>query len=220
MSLLRNIWTFAISLFHWLSEGWRVFVPMLLTTSVLVVASLLSQGVAELLLRYCGLAFQVLGILTVVVGLREKLHLFNRPGFTGEIRRWIERRPRWRPRTQTIIVTGIGGVTMTGGATVSAHGTVSPASSLEIRVAALEAGITALREDLVETKRALDDSISQVKETVGVERRERRAVVKALRVQLEGLGAGGVNIEVMGVMWLLAGVVLATVPDGIVRLLK
>jgi hypothetical protein len=87
-------------------------------------------------------------------------------------------------------------------------------------VAALEAGITALRKDLVETKKVLDNSISKVNETVGVERRERRAVVKELRVQLEGLGAGGMNVEVMGVMWLLAGVVLATVPDGIVRLLN
>src|SRR5690349_21394197 len=47
------------------------------------------------MLRYWGLAFQLLGILTVVSGLRDKRHLFNRPGLVENLRRWINRRPRW-----------------------------------------------------------------------------------------------------------------------------
>jgi hypothetical protein len=39
-------------------------------------------------------------------------------------------------------------------------------------------------------------------------------------VQLEKLGAGGLHIEMMGVFWLVLGVVLATVPGEIAAVLK
>jgi len=61
-------------------EARRVWFPLAAVALVLFAASLVPIAVEDRI-RYCGLAFQLLGILTVVSGLRSKRRLFNRPSF-------------------------------------------------------------------------------------------------------------------------------------------
>jgi len=58
-----------------------------------------------------------------------------------------------------------------------------------------------------------------VSNAVAKERTERTSAISGLRVQVDNLGAGSLHIEMMGVYWLIAGTVLATVPAELAVLL-
>src|SRR5438552_17530892 len=113
MQLIRNLWRWKTALALWLVEAWRVWAPVGVVVLVAIVASLLPLSVADWV-RYCGLIFQLLGILTVVSGLRNKRRLFNRPSLVEQFRRWLIRRPRWCARPQTILVAGTSSISVCG----------------------------------------------------------------------------------------------------------
>jgi len=95
-----------------------------------------------------------------------------------------------------------------------------PDASVEARLAALEANLATLRIEQAETAKESQEATRKTNEAVDAERRVRESAVTALRAQLEGLGARGLNVEMMGVFWLILGVVLATVPGEIAAVLK
>ncbi|MGA2327639.1 MAG: hypothetical protein ABSH05_15250 [Bryobacteraceae bacterium] len=87
-------------------------------------------------------------------------------------------------------------------------------------MATLEANVATLRAEQAETAKEFQEATRKVNEAVGVERLARESAITALRLQLEGLGAGGIHVEMMGVFWLVVGVVLATVPSEIAVALR
>jgi hypothetical protein len=87
-------------------------------------------------------------------------------------------------------------------------------------LATLEANVATLRAEQAETAKEFQEATRKVNEAVGVERLARESAITALRLQLEGLGAGGIHVEMMGVFWLVVGVVLATVPSEIAVALR
>ena len=220
MRLIQNLGRWVRALAHWLVEAWRVWVPVLVVMLVLIVASQLPLSLADPVLRYCGLAFQLVGILTVVSGLRDKRRLFNRPSLLENIRRWLDRRPRWGAKAQTILVAGTGSISLSGSVKLSVWRGTPAEASIEARLAALEANLATLRTEQAETVKEFQEATRKTNEAVDAERRARESAVTALRVQLEGLGAGGLHVEMMGVFWLVLGVVLATVPGEIAAALK
>jgi hypothetical protein len=220
MRLIQDLGRWVRALADWLVEAWRVWVPALVVIVVLIVASQLPLSLADPVLRYCGLAFQLLGILTVVSGLRDKRRLFNRPSLLDNVRRWMKRRPRWGAKPQTILVTGTGSISLSGSAKLSVWRGAPADGSVEARLDALEANLATLRTEQAETAKELQEATRKTNEAVGTERRARESAVTALRVQFEGLGAGGLHVEMMGVFWLVVGVVLATVSGEIAVALK
>lgn len=214
MRLIQNLWRWIRALAHWLMEAWRVWVTVVIVVLVAIVASQLPVSVADRV-RYCGLTFQLLGILTVVSGLRDKRRLFNRPSLVENIRRWLSRHPRWGAKPHTIFDAGTVSISLSDSARASVWRGAPPDASVEARLAALEANLATLRTEQAETAKEFQEATRKTNETVDLERRAWGSTVAALRVQLEGLGAGGIHVEMMGVVWLLLGVVLATVPGEI-----
>jgi chromosome segregation ATPase len=92
--------------------------------------------------------------------------------------------------------------------------------SVEARLAALEANLATLRTEQAETAKELQEMTRKMNEAVDAERRVRDSAVTALRLQLEGLAVRGLHVEMMGVFWLVLGVVLATIPGEIAAALK
>jgi chromosome segregation ATPase len=93
-------------------------------------------------------------------------------------------------------------------------------ASVEARLAALEANLATLRTEQAETAKEFQEATRKTNDAVDAERRARESAVGSLRVQLEKLGAGGLHVEMMGVFWLILGVVLATVPGEIAAAFK
>lgn len=214
MQFMRDLRRWALACFRWLMESWRVGILLLTGGIVLVLFSLVPFALADRL-RYLGLLCQLLGIMSVVLGLRVKRRLFNRPSLGERFRHYLSRFPRWPPRPQNIAI----GASIAGAGWVAGGGSVwlgpSPDAPVESRLAALEANLARLKTKQAEDAKELRETTRSNRESLESEREARRSEIAALRAQLDKLGAGGLHIEWAGVFLLALGVVLATVSDEI-----
>lgn len=165
--------------------------------------------------RYCGLTLELLGIFTVVSGLRDKRRIFKRPSLLEHVCSWLARRPRWATRTHTISLSGVASATAFGTAMLSGWRGASPDTSVEARLAALEAKVETLRTEQAGTSKELQEETRKKTEAVDSERQARESADQDIRTQLETLGAGSLHLETAGLFWLVLGVGLATAPTEV-----
>jgi hypothetical protein len=93
-------------------------------------------------------------------------------------------------------------------------------ATVEARLDALEANLLTLRQEHTETAQELRESARRTDEAVTSERRARESAVTSLRSQLEGFGVGDLYVEMIGIFWLVLGVVLATIPSEVAGALR
>jgi hypothetical protein len=163
---------------------------------------------------------QLLGIGTVVHGLRDRRRLFQRPSLLGHIRAWFAGRPRLNPKPHLIHAASSGAVAIGGTAKISVWRGAPPDASLEARIDAIEANLDTLRKEHADTSRELRDEVRARAEQADLERRTRETAIDDLRSRVDTLGAGGLYIESAGLFWLIIGVVLGTVPGEIASLFR
>jgi hypothetical protein len=180
---------------------------------VLIAASLLPLDLDHRL-RYSGLILEVLGTLTLAVGVVHKRRLFNRPSFWQDVRSWVSQLPPFGVKQNVVIVIGAGSLSMSGSAAKVQVWRRSD-ESIESRVAALEANLDTVRTELGETVKNLQEESRNRADAVNSERQARESDNKELRTQLEGLGAEGLALEAIGVFWLIVGVLLSTASSEI-----
>lgn len=205
---------------RWILDAWRVWCPILVVALVLVLASFLTLPHSERMIRLCGLAFQLFGIVTVIEGLRGRRRLFNRPSLFESVGKWFRGRPRWTPKSQTVSVSGVGAVMFAGNVTAFGWCGAAVNASVEDRLAALEVNAESLRKRQDETADELRKANANLSDAVAKERDERGSALAGLRLQIDNLGAGSLHIEMMGIYWVIAGTVLATVPAELAVLLN
>lgn len=114
---------------------------------------------------------------------------------------------------------GLGGA-VGGGGKVSVWLDAPPKSSIEDRLAALLANVESLKAEQADIAKELQEEIRKRIEGVDLERQMRELAVIDIRRQLGTLGAGGLQLEWAGVLWLILGVVFATVPSEIASVLE
>jgi hypothetical protein len=107
-----------------------------------------------------------------------------------------------------------------GGGKVSVWLDAPPKSSIEDRLAALLANVESLKAEQADIAKELQEEIRKRIEGVDLERQMRELAVIDIRRQLGTLGAGGLQLEWAGVLWLILGVVFATVPSEIASVLE
>jgi hypothetical protein len=170
--------------------------------------------------RYCGLFFELTGILTVAIGLDDKRRLFNRPNLLDPLRGWWKRRPRWGGNAQIIPLTGVVGICSAGSVKASVWRGVPPNASVEDRLAALEKNLTTLRTELADTEKRVEEEARKQDAAVASERRARELSTKEIKKQIETLGAEDLHLEAVGLVCLILGVSLATASTEIADVLK
>lgn len=168
-----------------------------------------------------GCILQVLGVLTVAIGVRDKRRLFNKPSVIENVRRWLKsiRNAPKKPITATFNQTGgafRGRITMS--ATGNTEG-VSQPQSIEEKIETILERQEALEEHVNEMRRKLNEKASEAKQAVGRERKKRREQVNELQNLIEEFSTGGLHIEGIGVTWLVFGIPLSTLPEQITTLL-
>ena len=214
--LARNLWRWIKALARWIVyESWPVWAVIVIfgLGFAFVMASPLPSSTANRV-RYSGLAFELLGIFTVVWGLRGKRLLFKRPSLIEHFRSWLRRFPRWGGTQHRVLVAD--GLSLSS-AVGKASGWIGvpPGAAVDARLNALESNLAALRREHEEATKEVAENLRNTKEAVDLERQERKSADTALRQQLEGLGAEGLYVETMGVALLALGIVLDTIPAEI-----
>ena len=218
--MIQKTWQWIKAMAHWLASAWRVGLAYAVLLCVFIVASLL-PGTLENHLRYIGLAFELVGIGVVAYGLRDRWILFNRPTPLAHLRSWLERRPRWGGKSQIIASAGGGGVSTSAGlATSSVWRGVPAGASVEDQVAALEANIETLRGEQAEIAKRIEKEARIQAEALGVERQARTLAINEIQGRIETLGIGGAHLELLGLIALILGAILATLSTEIAGCLR
>jgi hypothetical protein len=192
---------------HWLYEAHTFW----LGAGVLVITVVLAfvLGESEQALRILGLLLQLLGIATVMVGIRTTRRQFGHRSLAATSLAWFRRFPRCRPPP-----IDLGGGLSTAGVEAMGSGQVRAGrvdDSAEAWLNALQKDMDGAYTYLGRLEADLNAAISQHKGAVDQEARDREAGDRALRSMLESTQTGGLSLSTVGATWLFVGVILATV---------
>lgn len=198
---LANIW-------NWLAEArhfWLFCLLSLLTAVVIVL-----MGGSELAFRVAGMLFQLLGVLTVLLGTEETRKLFGLPSLTFMLRQWLRRFPRFKPRyVASVTSANLGQSTRGRGHTVAP---IDPDATLEQRVELLERNTLHLKNMIFDVQRELEQAVQTISNSVEEERSARVTENQKILLKLETTETGGLHISAIGAIWILFGVVFSSVP--------
>jgi len=165
----------------------------------------------EAQIRVVGMILQLMGFVTIIIGISGTRKLFGLPTFTSSLLHWLRAFPkRHLPPVSASAVIDLGPVTMTGHATV--HARFSEKPTLELRVQVLEQVVASLREASGHLKDQLQGVQQTAGDAVSKERLNREAEDASIRARLMLSQTGGLNLSFMGVVWLLVGVIMTSVP--------
>lgn len=187
---------------------------------IVYVVSIFQKGHAERIsldtrLRWMGMLFQFAGLFGVIYGLRESRKIFNRPSFSSAIMAWVNelvgifRKPT--VRNINIETLGIDLALSIGSPRLTVP------ESLEEKVSRIERELGELEQHVQEGFKKID---RETKALVETERGTRAREIGRTNQMIETAIIGGINIELGGVLFLFLGVLLTSIPEWCVNLLK
>jgi hypothetical protein len=206
--MVKRVVVWLKALFHWCLAEFRLVWLALL---VLGAAGFITfrTGGNEILIRYTGLALQWLGLLTVVDGIRKTRKLFGRPGPLQLLREKASRFPRWR--RDAFIYAGTGAMTISGGsATARGWHKVDPAAPIQEQVDALTRNVENMNERLIHIQKESDAELRKHSESLRQEQQVREKGDNKLRQLMEAAETGGLDISLIGLIFLFIGLLLST----------
>ncbi|MEQ1598961.1 MAG: hypothetical protein ABL880_06285 [Methylotenera sp.] len=215
MNFFKNLKRYLYANLIWLGRVWVLW-GVVLPLVLLLLIVFLPWNLANLV-RYSGLALELLGIVTVAVGLKGKRELFNKPSFIEHIGNWWKQRPAWRLK----VVSGIG-ASRSGGGTSSARGSAwyEPVdATLESRLEAAEKNLLSLRSQLQTFEQDTNAKYTKLEKVIESERQTRESSVQEIRTRLEDLAARDLSFEALGIYWLFCGLVFSSLSNEISDLL-
>jgi hypothetical protein len=191
------------------------------TLLVLVISTFLPAiwtSSAEPAFRGTGAGLQLAGLVLVAQGIHETRRRFNRPSLAETLTAWFRRlknalaRPPITASGEDVtIATGTGELTVTGYAP-------RVYTNLEQRVAALEAEVEALSRRLSQYMTQSDRRAEDLRRALTEEVGSRESSEAELRRIIEAEATGGLNLEMMGLVWLVAGTVAGSFSVEFARL--
>jgi hypothetical protein len=158
--------------------------------------------------RWTGLFVQLLGIVTVLFGIRRTRIFFGQPGLLARARLLFSQFPRFRPRHIVMIVEAA-----QARATGSATGfVVNPPKSmlLEDRVEALESKLTAMKEQMEKSSVATEDKFSKMHDEITRGEELHAEEYKRLDEKVKKTLTGDLWLAQIGAVWLFFGVALSS----------
>lgn len=199
--------TWIFNVLRWTGKWWRLWIALCpLAIGVLSLTFWLSAS--EPGWRLTGLALQVLGIITVLWGIKRTRVFFGQPGWLARARQRFSEFPRLRPRHYTM--SGLsGGITMTG----SASGLVvhSPKNlPVEDRLEALENEVRLRKVETEKLRAETDQKVSKLSDGIRDEKQLRAEEYKRLNEKMKNTATGDLWLAQMGAVWLFIGVLLST----------
>lgn len=212
--LLRCIWNHVL----WLAKLRKAWIALFVLLMVLS-GALLLPGRPDDQLRYAGLALQLLGVGTVAYLLRDKRVIFKRKGLLAFLADWAQARPRFRPKAITLQGSGATLEAASSQSRISIWRNAGESASIEQRLDMIEVNLETLRADHSDSAIRNYEAYAQLTGDLGVERQQREKADRETSSKLEMLGAEGLHVEATGLLWLIVGIVLATIPAELARLL-
>jgi hypothetical protein len=219
ITFLKNFFHLLNAFFRWLTSEFRmVWIACLVVAFAILVV--FCVGASEFQIRLSGLVLQWFGLGTVVYGIRDTRKLFEHPSIMQLLRDKVSRIPRWR-----LHKIAIGdGVSVLNGATVCGRGyawnNVNPAAPIQEQMDALKNNVESLKRQLTNLHGEMDSGLHGHSESLRQEQESRREGDERLHQRLEAAETGGLHISLMGVFWLVVGLLLSTVSPEIAQWIR
>jgi hypothetical protein len=169
--------------------------------------------------RYAGTILQIFGLGTVAIGLSQVRRSFGRPSLVEKVVAWFRQLAAafLPPKPITVQANVVGVAIVAGEARVVVR--ASPGDSLDRRVTILEENLDRLRDEIDAKEKKVRTELSIVKAAVEREERARETEARRLSSQMEELAVGGLHLELVGLTWLILGVLGTSIPDELAKLL-
>jgi len=162
--------------------------------------------------------FQLLGIATVAVGIRDVRKLFGKPSLRSWVKEWLARFPLpfRRKHAKGSAAAGAG---VLAGLTGSGQGFigVTPDATARERISALENQVKGIIGWIGNIDQRSRESLNKLAEIDAREQADRENADGELNRRLEESAIGGITLEIMGVVWLTIGIVLASASIELAR---
>jgi hypothetical protein len=212
---VKRLFAWLCAVIRWLTEPRLFWIASL----VLLVAFWVSfrPGTSEIQVRVSGLALQCLGVGTVFLGLQKTRKLFGRPNLVTLVKEWLSRLPRWIRKL--VMPAGAGAFTVSGSVTAEGYqwSKFDPASPNEVQVAALAKNVEWLKEGLIAVRKDIASRAREQADALQREQQLRAEQDEKLRALLEVAETGGLQISFVGLVWLLFGLLLSSLPGEIAQ---
>lgn len=192
-----------------------------------IVKSIYPGASDDVVHRTAGGVLQLLGVGTMALGISQLRRMFGLENTVAEmISEWgVYLRKLWERIAQIFgkkrgVTVSVGSAHITAGAaTMRAHGTVAPGpnASVDDRLRMLERQYAQLSKWVFEVEGKLQEEAKKHADALRAERQARESALGDLQRTLRALATGGIRLQLVGVIWFLAGISLATWAPEIAR---
>lgn len=174
---------------------------------------------AECSVRFAGLLLQMIGMLGVIVEIRKVIDRFGGEGYWTSAKRWIIGFPKWR--LPEITCEGIAeGFWPHDSGRIRAGATPQEGAQLEDRVRFLEERLNSM---LAEIDQLSDRQLRHHQERTNALRQARSQLsgqIDSVRTDFIDFHISDVHLALVSAWMLAIGIILATVPDGVLKFLE
>ena len=209
VTLNRLRWTgkYIADLTKWLLRGH----PVIVLLGLILIAALVHfvSSCIEWEIRFFGMLLQLLGVVTVAIGLSDTRNTFNeRPTVWGNIKQFWAGRPTYGPRNVVMAA-----------ATLSMHVSLNPArarvssgpnTQLTDRVKLLEQQYASLFDEVGTLSAEAKQKMEELTKAVEAECDNREQGDKTIREQIKNAVAEGIPLQLFGAVLFALGIIAGT----------
>ena len=202
-------------LYHWLRETQYFWITLFVLSVSLYIIFLPEPNEARV--RITGLTLQVFGMSTVLIGINRTRQFFGHPSFLKIVIQCLKRFPLRRQ-----VITGRANIElpMMTAKAFAHQWTNAVDDSPEARLRALETNLDIVNQRVTQVHNQLDHDIRHLEHTLHSERTTRENTDQEIRRTIELTETGGLSISLMGLLWLVVGIIMSTIPSEMASLLK
>ena len=206
-----------LSIRHWIIEPrvvWFALIVIFFSLSCLFFGQ-----ITEKKIRLIGLALQVFGMGAVLCGIRQTRLFFQKPNIFNRVVARVRNRPR--PRPSKIIGSGYATVPeFTASGSGYSWFQNKNGCGVEFRLDSIERNLIMVREMTLRLREECRESSELFDTTVNRETSNLRRSVDEANERLENASTGGLDVSLMGAVWLMIGVILSTASIEFFYLMK
>jgi hypothetical protein len=196
---------------------WPLFTTVGVPIGFFLLASLFAHNLSEQT-RYSGTWLQVSGLILVAKGLADLRRIFDRPTLRSRLNEWLRNIPKLMKKPEPVVLHAEPGKSEMTGYAPSFEVGRSKNKSIEQRLEGIESDIENIRLQINNNDKKNLQEFKSIREELQSAKKELSKNHNELRSIFEEVSVGGIHLEMMGLIWIVLGVIFTSIPNEIAKL--
>ena len=167
-------------------------------------------------IRIYGLLLQLMGAISIIYSLKEKLLLFRGIGYKHFIFQYFKSFPLRAVKKNIRVYPGTGGLSFAG---AEARGIIKPREELKDIIRYFEEEIQYLHNRIANNKSEFKSDLRKVEDTIETLNNNFKQGIKETRTMISDSSVSNIWLDTFGVLSVIVGLILSTIPDFIENIL-